>query len=189
MDKNYKYRKDQCECGKEKDKRSKLCNECRAALNVNLKKEKTCNGCGFPYTIDEYNVRINKQGKLTRRSQCKQCRAKYSRKRTQENPEKVKASSRIYALKHPERIRMWAIRSRLKKLGYNPDEIEKIISEHKGGCKICGTTKKLVLDHDHKTGIIRGMLCSECNFGLGKFKDNPTLLAKAINYLNDYFSF
>ena len=184
MDKNYKYRKNQCQCGKEKDKRSELCNECRAALNVNLQKEKICNGCSLLYPIDEYNIRINKQGKPTRQSQCKKCRAAYTRKRTQEHPEKVKESNRLYALKRPDRIKMWSIRSRWKKQGYNPNEIEKFILEHKGGCEICGETKKLVLDHNHETGALRGMLCPECNFGLGKFKDNKNLLNKAINYLS-----
>jgi len=44
-------------------------------------------------------------------------------------------------------------------------------------------TPNAVLDHDHKTNALRGMLCSECNFGLGKFKDDEALMKKAIWYL------
>lgn len=55
-------------------------------------------------------------------------------------------------------------------------------------CEICdnppsGRTKALALDHDHKTGKFRGWLCSSCNQGLGRFKDNPELLTRAATYL------
>ena len=56
-------------------------------------------------------------------------------------------------------------------------------------CKICGKlhewTKygKLNVDHDHETGEIRGLLCNECNRGLGQFKDSIELFWKAIDYL------
>lgn len=55
-------------------------------------------------------------------------------------------------------------------------------------CAICQepSATKLFRDHDHKTGYIRGLLCSNCNAGLGMFKDNPRLLAAAIVYLQNH---
>lgn len=55
-------------------------------------------------------------------------------------------------------------------------------------CKICEThesefDKRLAVDHCHKTGKVRGLLCSSCNTSLGKFKDDPEILRRAINYL------
>jgi hypothetical protein len=50
-------------------------------------------------------------------------------------------------------------------------------------CVICGSEEKLVVDHDHATGKIRGMLCNHCNRGLGHFKDSPMLLECASQYL------
>lgn len=57
-------------------------------------------------------------------------------------------------------------------------------------CGICGdkcpSGRSLAVDHDHETGIIRGLLCVNCNKGLGNFKDNITLLKTAIIYLESY---
>lgn len=53
-------------------------------------------------------------------------------------------------------------------------------------CVICGSNENLVVDHCHKTNIIRGMLCNNCNMGLGKFKDDPCLLEFARIYLLSY---
>ena len=50
-------------------------------------------------------------------------------------------------------------------------------------CVICGDEGKLVVDHDHVTGQVRGMLCNHCNRGLGHFRDDPTLLEFAAQYL------
>jgi hypothetical protein len=52
-------------------------------------------------------------------------------------------------------------------------------------CLICNSDEKLVVDHDHETGKIRGMLCNHCNRGLGHFRDNPELLEKAKDYLKN----
>lgn len=49
-------------------------------------------------------------------------------------------------------------------------------------CAICGV-KAQALDHDHKTDLIRGVLCNSCNWGLGHFKDNPELLYRACKYI------
>lgn len=50
-------------------------------------------------------------------------------------------------------------------------------------CVICGSTRRLCIDHDHATKKIRGILCTKCNAGLGMFDDNAVRLESAIRYL------
>ena len=62
------------------------------------------------------------------------------------------------------------------------EQLKKIKAEIKE-CVICGDTGNLVVDHDHLTGKVRGMLCNHCNRGLGHFRDSPMLLEFAAQYL------
>lgn len=52
-----------------------------------------------------------------------------------------------------------------------------------GKCAICGAETKLVIDHDHRTSKVRGLVCQPCNLGLGGFKDSPANMHKAAEYL------
>jgi hypothetical protein len=63
------------------------------------------------------------------------------------------------------------------------NEYERMLHDQKGMCLICLENKPLVVDHDHKTGQVRGLLCQTCNSGLGMFKDSIDYLKGAIDYL------
>jgi hypothetical protein len=76
----------------------------------------------------------------------------------------------------------------LRKLyGISLDDYNRLVKAQDGVCKICrkGCQVKgtLSVDHNHDTGEIRGLLCNFCNTGLGKFKDSPALLERAVSYL------
>jgi hypothetical protein len=71
-----------------------------------------------------------------------------------------------------------------KKLKY----FEEAMIKQNGCCAICGGDgsshkNRLHVDHDHKTGTYRGVLCHNCNLGLGHFKDDVILLKAAIEYI------
>jgi dihydroorotase-like cyclic amidohydrolase len=51
--------------------------------------------------------------------------------------------------------------------------------------KRTGKIRALAVDHDHKTGKVRALLCRNCNTGLGNFQDSPELLKTAIQYLEE----
>ena len=63
------------------------------------------------------------------------------------------------------------------------DENLKKLKFQNSNCEICGNTENLVVDHNHKTNVVRGRLCNHCNRGLGHFLDNADLLELAIKYL------
>jgi len=76
-----------------------------------------------------------------------------------------------------------------KRYGITLEEYNKRLAEQNHSCAICKTpqlelSKTLCVDHDHKTGEIRGLLCDYCNRGLGFFKENKESMKLAINYLN-----
>lgn len=64
-----------------------------------------------------------------------------------------------------------------------PDYVLKDVLNSTFECTICGENTDLVVDHDHKTNVVRGLLCNKCNKGIGLFKDSPELLEYARIYL------
>ncbi len=68
--------------------------------------------------------------------------------------------------------------------GLTMDDWDKMSKEQDGGCLICTNRDPLVVDHDHDTGEVRGLLCNNCNAGLGMFKDNDLLLIAAGRYIS-----
>ena len=78
-------------------------------------------------------------------------------------------------------------RKDLKKYGLTDRTWRELVDRHDSRCAICGKHERfpsaLAVDHCHGSGRVRGLLCRRCNTGLGQFRDNPELLAKAMAYL------
>lgn len=79
--------------------------------------------------------------------------------------------------------------------GITVDEYQKLLVSQDGRCAICRTTEprgrgahnslSFYIDHDHQTGVVRGLLCHACNTGLGAFRDSSTSMNSAIQYLSE----
>jgi Recombination endonuclease VII len=82
---------------------------------------------------------------------------------------------RLYGGSHEYRLR--------RRDGMGQKEFAELLAEQGGVCAICGGVDPQHLDHDHRDGWVRGILCFNCNGGLGQFRDNAVHLAKAITYL------
>lgn len=66
-------------------------------------------------------------------------------------------------------------------IGVPVEEVKALLA--RGKCDLCGATANLCIDHCHRRGSLRGLLCGACNKGLGFFRDDPALLRKAARYL------
>ncbi|SRR6266513_3869538 len=91
--------------------------------------------------------------------------------------------------KHPKRVKE-IDRRKLLKHRYNitPEQYDILLESQDGKCAICGGgpvgRNRLSVDHDHKTGRVRGLLCQNCNMILGNSHDDTNKLQRAIEYLN-----
>jgi len=83
-------------------------------------------------------------------------------------------------------------RANLAAYGLTPESFDQMLEEQHGGCAICGTPLVLAprsapnmaaVDHCHTTKEVRGILCLNCNMGLGRFGDDPERLRRAAAYL------
>ena len=86
---------------------------------------------------------------------------------------------------NPDKAKDYALK---KDFGITLQDFNKMFEEQAGCCAICsihqsGLKQSLCVDHCHTTGRVRGLLCKECNLGIGKLKDDVELLVNAINYL------
>jgi hypothetical protein len=105
------------------------------------------------------------------------------------NPERAKATRDAWIAKNPERHaegqRRRSERFRLKMYALTAEQHAELLAGQDGKCAICRAedSRALSVDHEHGTGVVRGLLCRRCNLGLGCFGDDPYLLTLAIDYL------
>jgi hypothetical protein len=91
---------------------------------------------------------------------------------------------------HPESIKKAYRRSKLKRLfGLSEDMYDHLSAEQHGVCAVCkalpgGRWNRLTVDHNHRTGEIRGLLCNRCNLAAGLLEDDVQILSSMIEYLS-----
>ena len=71
----------------------------------------------------------------------------------------------------------------MRRYGIGADEVDTLVAAQGGMCAICGKRNPEHVDHDHATGVVRGILCFNCNGGLGQFRDSTDALRAAAVYL------
>jgi len=109
----------------------------------------------------------------------------FMRKRyRKENPEKINQIARVWRDENREKVNSTAIYGRL---GITGEQRYKIIEAHGNKCDVCQCelleSKLACVDHDHATGVIRGILCHNCNRALGLLKDNEVIIQRLVEYL------
>lgn len=122
---------------------------------------------------------------------CRTCSRALRAEYREKNLELVKKQKKIDRVKNSETH--WAGQLR-NKYGMSVDQYKQMETAQNGLCKICGSNhgghysktgvpKRLAVDHCHKTGKIRGLLCCHCNMALGQIKENEKIAQSMINYI------
>lgn len=99
-----------------------------------------------------------------------------------DNPDKIKAGQAAYRAANPGKNLVW---NRLKKYGITPEAFQLMLLRQKNSCGICEEvfSEEPNVDHCHRTGEVRGLLCGRCNRALGGFRDSLEVLERAKEYL------
>lgn len=136
-------------------------------------KTKKCSKCGEVKSLDEFYR--NKENRSGRYSYCKKCQKESSKRWARDNPESIQKTNRKVRLK--------------REYGITQAEYLRMLRVQKDGCAICGEKnhdgQELCIDHDHKTGRVRGLLCHNCNRALGLVEDDPERLKKLAAYVQN----
>lgn len=140
--------------------------------------QRTCIRCNTEKPLDNFSNNRNVPGGKCR--YCRSCMSAYYGKR-------YKSHYQTYEQKRERRIKM--------KFGITQSDYNFMLAEQNGVCAICGEPEKLgkkspdsdslmlSIDHCHATGSIRGLLCGQCNRGIGFLKDDIKILQSSIRYL------
>lgn len=169
---------------------------------------KICTVCELKKPVSDFYKRGN--NKLKYRSECKECslkqRKKYNighKKEASEyhksygikNRKKLNKYRRDYNAKNPNKMNEYRKKYRenndtdrmaeiKRKYGLSKEGYYYMLDIQDNKCKICGKEmEKICIDHNHITGKIRGLLCNNCNLGIGNLQENPFILIKTVEYL------
>lgn len=136
------------------------------------------------------------------RSRCRACLLIEQKEWRRRNPERARAAHKRWYDSNPEKVKVrnqkWNNRDPEERLDYTlrrnfgitAKDFRTMLDTQKGVCAICKRAcrsgKRLAVDHNHKTGQVRALLCQMCNHGVGNFEDCPLLLQEASKYLEKF---
>lgn len=141
-----------------------------------------CQKCGVWKEADAFYKRSASPNGL--QPNCKECEREYAKGYYARNRDRYRIKQAIWAEANREYKREWHKANYLRKTwGLTFDQLNEMIEAQKRRCAVCSVQAELVIDHDHASGRIRGLLCQPCNKGLGHFHDDPEMLEAAAQYL------
>jgi hypothetical protein len=145
---------------------------------------KRCNRCNLEKSKNDFFINSRRSDGL--QTYCKPCHLEYGRERYA-NPEafeRRQMNRELYKERRKDSTRKWYLKTTY---GITPEKYLEMLESNNSSCWICNEKRDYYLhvDHDHKTGKVRGLLCHGCNNALGLFKDNKDSLLRAIEYLEN----
>jgi hypothetical protein len=172
-------------CGEDK-KTDEFC-KCSQSLDGLQPRCRDCNRL-YSKATKEQRKEYNRLYRLRHPEVGRKAQAKYRKAHREEVLKRNREYMRQIRKECPDKFHKRDRKFFLAKRGLTEDEYNRLFEQQGGVCAICGHTGTgkhgyLCVDHDHKTGKVRGLLCNSCNMGLGHFGDNASILKKMIDYL------
>jgi len=148
-------------------------------------KRKICARCDKRRSVSQFYKNRKRPDGLD--EYCKDCRRAYFKAYRSDNDsfrETKRRGDRAYYQRHRKKL-LRKVKSKRLQYMYGLSDVDhaKLLKAQSNACAICKRDIKLAVDHDHVTGKVRGLLCLQCNSGLGMFRDNQKYLTAAIRYL------
>lgn len=136
---------------------------------------KTCSRCQEEKPLEEFPRRARSSD--GRAPACSSCVAVYYGQRQE----------RIREVRRDHYERVGRDQHRLKRYGLTPEAFAALLTEQGSRCAICRSlmVEEVIVDHDHETGRVRGLLCRPCNSGIGHLGDDPARVRAALAYLEE----
>ena len=154
-----------------------------------MKYLRKCKTCGIEALSNEdlnkfVSHNISAYGKV---NWCISCRNQYHKEYKRDIKNGKKKNKKI-VYTDEERKRAWTSNAYKSRYGITLENYEEMLEKQDFSCAICkikeNNGKRFDVDHDHRTGEIRGLLCHKCNKALGLMNDNTLLFHNSIKYLN-----
>lgn len=150
---------------------------------------KRCTKCNIVKPTEDFNFHTRSKGQ--RRGECRPCEAKRTKRYRTLNKAALRIRQAKWTAQHKTYIHEYKLRVQY---GLTGAEYDAMSMAQAGVCAICHqpesqidyrtkALKRLAVDHDHQSKQIRGLLCANCNKGLGNFQDSPSVLTAALSYL------
>jgi len=156
---------------------------------------KECSQCNVNRSLKDYHKEAKSADGL--RANCKICNKEYRKKHSArikmynvkycaENKDKLRAAKSAYDKLNKDRIRDYQMQ---KNYGISLEDRQVLSESQEHCCGICTISEvdtssgRLSIDHDHASGVVRGLLCQPCNVAIGSLKDSSAVALKASEYL------
>jgi hypothetical protein len=143
---------------------------------------KICSNCKDSKPLSAFYMARGKP-----QSRCKECTKSQMTAHYKANRARIREERNAkYDPKQARAVSLWTL------YRITPHEYQVLLEAQQNRCAICGKLheeaerKRLVPDHDHQTKVVRGLLCSTCNTGIGMLQDSPAVVLAAAAYLEKH---
>ena len=187
---------------KSRNNRYATCKVCEYGYTpISLRKDtdmKICSKCGENKLITDFQYTNKERG--YRQSSCRKCKNRQRQRKREESGNEYlrykngRGKDRKDARPKKNSSSRYNIKRRLAPYGITETEYNELIATQENKCGICEKSfdpdingkSDIVIDHCHTTEVVRGLLCRQCNLGLGNLKDSVINLKRAAKYLENY---